>query len=98
MYYLIKTDEMFSLGGSGLTKETKLIKKSKSKAKLRKFLKQKFSEAEKDDEVEYINACEKTEIRQINISDELLITYKDNGYDVDTVEYIIVSDKETEMI
>lgn len=117
MYYLLKTYEMRSLGGSGAITRTKLIKKSELKENLIFYLRDLFMESMDDNQVEFINGYEKdsdceyelsdiednlfgdnTESFKQFIHDGLMVQYYSDGFDVESITYVILNDEETEFI
>ena len=96
MYYLIETNEYWSLGGSAT--DVKLFKKASSKSLLTSFLKSEFEKAMEDNEIESINDCEKFNINVDDIEDDLMIQYVSEGMGWHRIHYTIVSDTEVELI
>ena len=96
MYYLIKNSTMWGAGGRSEHTEVEFI--SEDKLKLTNILKERFNEALEDSEVEFINGEYTDElgfccIDVDEISDELEIQYKGDGFDYTADRYVIVSDR-----
>lgn len=101
MYYLIKNSTMWGAGGRSEHTEVEFI--SEDKLKLTKILKERFNEALEDSEVEFINneyidECGIGNIDADEISDELEIQYKGDGFDCTADRYVIVSDRNAKII
>ena len=96
MYRLIKTDEYWSTGGSAT--DVKLFKKASRKSFLTRFLKSEFEKAMEDDEIEFINDCEKCCIDVEDIEDDLMFQFVSEGIGWRRTRYSIVSDEEVERI
>lgn len=96
MYYLVETDEYWSIGGSST--DVKLFKKALRKSWLTHFLKNEFEKAMEDEEIELINNCEKCNVDVDDVENELTIQYVSDGIDYHRTSYNIISDEETEEI
>lgn len=96
MYYLLKTNAMWGIGGS-VTKH-ELIKKSLCENALKEFLLNEFTDAIEDVNVEFINNTERMHADIEDVEDELIIQYASDGWDTQSVTYRILSDEHTEEI
>lgn len=97
MYYIIKTDSLFGIGGESTS--VSFYKKSEDKENLLDVLLDEFNEAMEDEDVEFINDIEREEIDECDMCNgELSIRYFSDGYDTTVIRYDIVSDEEVEEI
>lgn len=97
MYYIVKTDSLFGIGGESTS--VVMYKKSEDKESLSEILLDEFNEAIDDDEVEFINDTEREDIDESDMyDDELTIRYFSDGCDITVIRYDIVSDEEVEEI
>lgn len=107
MFYLIKNDIMFGMGGEAFS--SKIIAKSEEKKKLTKLIGDKMEEAIQNDNVECIDDLEKEEFMADFLDNleggehtghvsELKILYESDGFDREQERYYVMSDKDVPVI
>ena len=98
MYYIIKTDSLFGMGGESAS--VSICKKSEDKNKLLEILLDKFNKAIDDEDVEFINDYEREDAYKecIYEEEELTIKYFSDGCDTLLIKYDIVSDEKVEEV
>lgn len=97
MYYLITNSTMWGAGGRSEHTEVEFI--SDDKLKLTNILKERFLKALDDPEVDMINQEYIDGYLDVDeISDELEIQYKGDGFDITADRYIIVSDRNAKYV
>lgn len=97
MYCIIKTDVLCGAGGESVS--MKIYKKSRDKKKLESVLLEKLKEALENDQVEFINYDERSEIKNIEdvyLTNELYIQYEGDGWDWESERYKLIIDDAVE--